>query len=64
MFFITFEYATCLLVALISGTFLFTLSAMCVMLWEAGGISWRWWRDLASRPNWLMGRWTAEPREP
>lgn len=64
MLFVTFEYAACLLVALISGTFLFTLSAMCVILWEAGGMTWRWWRELASRPGRLMGKWTAEPREP
>ena len=63
MSFITFEYAARLLVALISGMFLFTLSAMCVMLWEAGGITWRWRRELESRPNWLMGRLTPEPRE-
>jgi hypothetical protein len=62
--FIIYEYAACLLVALIGGTFLFTASAMCVMLWEGGGITWRWWRELASVPHWLPGRWTAEPREP
>lgn len=62
--FIMFEYATCLLVALIGGTFLFTVSAMCVMLWSAGGATWRWWRELASRPHGLLGRWLAEPRVP
>jgi hypothetical protein len=62
MLFIMSEYAACLLVALIGGTFLFTASAMCVMFWSAGGITWRRWRDLASIPYRLMGRWTAEPR--
>jgi hypothetical protein len=60
--FIMYEYAACLLAALIGGTFLFTASAMCVLLWGAGGITWRWWRELASRAYWLMGRWKAEPR--
>jgi len=64
MFFILYEYAACLLAALIGGTLLFTLSAMCVMLWGAGGVTWRWWRELASRPNWLTGKWTDEPRVP
>jgi hypothetical protein len=62
--FIVYEYAACLLLALIGGTFLFTACAMCVMLWAAGGITWRWWRDLTPVPNWLLGRWTSEPREP
>jgi hypothetical protein len=62
MLFIMFEYAACLLVALIGGSFLFTVSAMCVMLWSAGGVTWRWWRELASRPNWLTGRRMPEPR--
>ena len=44
---IVYEYAACLLVALCSGTLLFTLSAMGVMLWTAGGITWRWSRELA-----------------
>ena len=64
MLFIICEYATCLLVALIGGTFLFTASVMCVMLWTGGGMTWRWWRDLASIPNWLTGTRTAEAREP
>ena len=58
------EYVACLLAALIGGTLLFTASAMCVTLWAAGGITWRWWRELASVPNGLPERWTAEPREP
>jgi len=61
MFLIMYEYAAFLLVALMGGTFLFTASAMCVLLWSAGGITWQWWRELASRPNWLMERWMAEP---
>ena len=46
MLFIMYEYAACLLAALISGTFLFTASAMCVMLWRqaalrgGGGENW------------------------
>ena len=63
MLFIMFEYAACLLAALIGGTLLFALSATCVMLWLAGGIAWRWWGELASVRNWLEGRWTAELRE-
>jgi hypothetical protein len=59
---IMFEYAACLLVALIGGTFLFTISAMFVMLSSAFGITWRWWRELASRSKWLLGRWIMEPR--
>jgi hypothetical protein len=55
MFFILYEYAACLLAALIAGTFLFTASAMCVMLWGAGGMTWRWWRELASVPPWADG---------
>jgi hypothetical protein len=65
MYFIIYEYAACLLAALIGGTILFTATAMCVMLWEAGGITWRRWREpLALGANWLMGRSTAEPRVP
>ncbi len=60
--YIIYEDAACLLLALIVGAFLFTASAMCVMLWKGGGIAWRWWRELALVPHWLMGRWTAEPR--
>jgi len=62
--FIIYEYAACVLVALIGGTLLFATSATCVLLWSAGGIAWRWWRELAPGANWRMGRWTAEPREP
>jgi hypothetical protein len=65
MFFIIYEYAACLLVALIGGTLLFTATAMCVVLWEAGGITWRRWREpLAPGANWLTGKWTDEPRVP
>jgi hypothetical protein len=46
-----YEYAVCLLVALGSGTLLFTLGAMGVMLWTAGGITWRWSRELALAPS-------------
>ena len=60
--FIMYEYTACLLAALMGGTFLFTVSAMCVMFWSAGGITWRWWRDPASVPNGLMETCTAEPR--
>jgi hypothetical protein len=61
---IVYEYAACLLVALCNRTLLFTLSAMCVMLWTAGGITWRWSRELAPIPDRLMARLTAEPRVP
>ncbi len=61
---IIYECAACLLVALIGGMLLFAAGATCVLLWGAGGIAWRWWRELSLRANWLMGRWTAEPREP
>ena len=54
--FIIYEYAACLLAALIGGTLLFTAGATCVMLWEAGGITWRWWRELASRPQMADGK--------
>jgi len=64
MLMIISEYAACLLAALIGGTLLFTVGAMGVTLWAAGGITWRWWRELASVPNWLTGRWTGESREP
>jgi hypothetical protein len=37
---------------------------MCVMLWTAGGITWRWSRELAPIPDRLMARLTAEPRVP
>jgi hypothetical protein len=59
--FIIYEYAACALAALSGGTMLFAAGATCLMLWGAGGIAWRWWRELASVPNWLKGRWTAEP---
>jgi hypothetical protein len=64
MLMIISEYVACLLAALISGTLLFTVGAMCVTLWAAGGITWRWWRELALVPIGLPARWTAEPREP
>jgi hypothetical protein len=57
---IAYEYAACLLVVLCSGTMLFTLSAMGIMLWMAGGIAWRWARELTPIPNRLMARWTSE----
>lgn len=49
--FIICEYAACLLAALLSGTVLFTLSAMGVMLWAAAGMTWRWGRELATVPQ-------------
>jgi hypothetical protein len=62
--FIICEYAACVLVALIGGILLFTAGVMCVMLMEAGGMAWRRWPELTQRAAWLMGGWTAEPREP
>jgi hypothetical protein len=62
--FIIYECVACFLVALVGGTLLFTAGVICVMLVEAGGIAWRKWPDLTQRATWLMGRWTAEPREP
>ena len=63
--FIIYECGACLLAALIGGTLLFTATALCVMLWEAGGITWRRWREpLAPGANWLTGKWTDEPRVP
>ena len=62
LMFIIYENAACLLAALIGGMLLFAAGATCVMLWGAGGITWRWWREPVSRPNWLTGRWTAESR--
>jgi uncharacterized membrane protein YphA (DoxX/SURF4 family) len=64
MLFIVYEYAACLLVALCGGTLLFALSAMCVMLWAAGGITWRWSRELVPVPRGWKGRWTPEPSLP
>lgn len=48
---ILYEYAACLLAALIGGTFLFTASSMCMMFWGAGGLTWRWWRKRSSLPD-------------
>ena len=65
MFFIMYEYAACLLAALIGGTLLFT--AERDVRHALGG---RWYyvavvaRTVAPGPNWLTGRWTAEPRVP
>ena len=61
---IVYEYAACLLVVMGSGTLLFALSAMGVMLWTAGGITWRWSRELAPVVNHLAARRTAEPHVP
>jgi hypothetical protein len=61
--FIIYDYAACLLAALIGGTLLFTAGAMCVMLMEAGGIAWRRWPELTHGTTRLVGRWTAESRE-
>lgn len=61
---IAYEYAACLLVALCSGTLLFTLSAMGVMLWAASCIIWRHTRELATVRNQLLVRRTAEVRVP
>lgn len=47
MLFMLYDYAARLFAALISGTLLFTVTAMCAPLWSAGGITGRWWRDLA-----------------
>lgn len=56
---IVYEYVACLLVASCSGTLLFTLSTMCVLLWTAGQTTWRRSRELAPIPTRLMARWTA-----
>ena len=61
---IAYEYAACLLVALCSGTLLFTLSAMGVMIWTASCIIWRRTRELATVRNQLLAKWTAEVRLP
>jgi len=61
---IAYEYAACLLVALCSGTLLFTLSAMGVMLWTASCIIWRRTRELAIVPSHLLVRRTVEVRLP
>jgi hypothetical protein len=61
---IMYEYAACVLAALIFGTLLFAAGAMCVMLWAAGGIAWRWWREWAFIPSGLVGRLAPEPRVP
>ena len=62
--FVIYDCAACLLAALVGGTLLFTAGVICIMAVEAGGIAWRKWPDLTQRATWLMGRWTAEPREP
>jgi len=57
---VIYEYAACLVAAVIAGTVLFTIGAMCVLLWSVGGLAWQWWRDLAAVPNWLARRSTSE----
>ena len=61
---IAYEYAACLLVALCSGTLLFTLSAMGVMFWTASYSIWRRTRELATVRNQLSARQTADVRVP
>jgi hypothetical protein len=62
--FIVYEYAACLLAALIGGTVLFVAGATCVMLWAGGGVAWRRWREPVPVPNELMGTWAPVSREP
>jgi hypothetical protein len=62
--FIIYDCAACFLAALTVGTLLFTVGVMGVLLMEAGGIAWRRWPELTQRVAWLMGRGTAEPRQP
>jgi hypothetical protein len=59
---IIYDYAACLVVALFSGTLLFTLSAMGVMLWTAGENTLRWSRELVPVPIRTVSRWKLEPR--
>jgi hypothetical protein len=61
---IAYEYAACLLVVLCSGTLLFTLTAMGVLLWTASYTIWRRSRELAGVHDQLLARWTAEVRLP
>ena len=59
---VVYEYAACLLVALCSGTLLFTVSAMGLMLWTAGSITWRNSREMTVIPNRLLTSRTADVR--
>jgi hypothetical protein len=61
--FVIYDCAACFLAALICGALLFTAGVIYVMAVEAEGIAWRKWPDLTRRATWLMGSWTAEPRE-
>lgn len=63
MLFIVYEFAACLVAALIGGTFLFTASALCVVLWEAGGMTWRRWRERAWVPRGSDNEETMIPEE-
>ena len=59
---IVYDYAACLVVALFSGTLLFTLCAMGMMLWTAGATTLRWSRELAPVPIRPVASWKLEPR--
>jgi len=62
--FIICEYTACLLGALTVGPLLFAAGAMCIMLMAAGQYRVAVVAGTNPRANWLMGRWTAEPRVP
>jgi hypothetical protein len=61
---VIWDYAACLVVALFSGTLLFTLSAMGVMLWTGLVITWRRSRELVPVMIRTEASWTPEPRVP
>ncbi|MGA3168975.1 MAG: hypothetical protein ABSF14_22975 [Terriglobia bacterium] len=62
--FIIYEYAACLFVALVGAALLSAVGVMFIVLKEAGSMGARRLRELTRRATWLVGRWTAEPREP
>jgi hypothetical protein len=61
---IMYDYAACVLAALILGALLFAAGAMGVMLWAAGGMAWRRWREWAFVPSGLVVSLAPEPRVP
>lgn len=62
--FIIYEYAACLIAAVIGATLVFTVGGIFLVLKELSSLGARRLREKTPRATWLVGRWALESREP
>ncbi len=62
--FIIYEYAACLIAAVIGAALVFTVGGILIVLKELSSQGARRLREITPRAAWLVGRWALEPRQP